>query len=44
MSGDLDSGSLALQVLAVQSGGRVLNPSNDLASQIADCLEDLRLL
>jgi VWFA-related protein len=37
----VDSGSLALQVLAVQSGGRVLDPGNDLASQIADCLKDL---
>jgi VWFA-related protein len=36
-----DSGSLALQVLAVQSGGRVLDPSNDLAGQIANCAEDL---
>jgi VWFA-related protein len=36
-----DLGSLALQVLAIQSGGRVLDPSNDLANQIADCTEDL---
>ena len=36
-----DSGNLALQVLAVQSGGRVLNPSNDLAGQIANCVADL---
>lgn len=36
-----DSGNLALQVLAVQSGGRVLNPSNDLAALIADCLTDI---
>ena len=36
-----DAGNLALQVFAVQSGGRVLEPSNDLASQIANCLEDL---
>jgi VWFA-related protein len=36
-----DAGNLALQVFAVQSGGRVLEPSNDLASQIGNCLEDL---
>jgi VWFA-related protein len=36
-----DSGNLALQVFAVQSGGRVLDPSNDLASQIANCVQDL---
>jgi VWFA-related protein len=37
----VNSGSLASQVLAVQSGGRVLNPNNDLSGQIADCLQDL---
>jgi VWFA-related protein len=31
---------LALQVLAVQTGGRVLNLSNDLADSIANCLAD----
>jgi VWFA-related protein len=36
-----DSESLAFQVLAVQSGGRVLNPNNDLSGQLADCLEEL---
>lgn len=36
-----DSGNLALQVFAVQSGGRVLDPSNDLAAQIANCVGDL---
>jgi hypothetical protein len=36
-----DAADLALQVLAVQSGGRVFNPSNDLSGQIADCVEDL---
>jgi hypothetical protein len=36
-----ESGDLALQVVAVQSGGRVLDPSNDLAGQIAKCVEDL---
>jgi VWFA-related protein len=35
------SGELALQVLAVQSGGRVLDPGNDLAAQMAKCVEDL---
>ena len=35
------SGELALQVLAVQSGGRVLDPGNDLAAQIGKCVEDL---
>jgi hypothetical protein len=28
-------------VLAVQSGGRVLSPNNDLSGQLADCLDDL---
>jgi len=36
-----DSGDLSLQVIAVQSGGRVLDPSNDLAGQIAQCTQDL---
>jgi VWFA-related protein len=36
-----DTANLALQVLAVQSGGRVLNPSNDLSDQIVECLQDL---
>jgi VWFA-related protein len=36
-----DAGYLALQVRAVQSGGRVLDPTNDLAGQIASCVEDL---
>ncbi len=36
-------GNLALQVLAVQSGGRVLNASNDLSSSIAACLSDARV-
>jgi VWFA-related protein len=35
-----DSGNLALQVLAVESGGRVLDPSNDLAGQIVNCVAD----
>jgi hypothetical protein len=29
-----------LQVLATQSGGLVLNSTNDLASAIADCVSD----
>jgi VWFA-related protein len=33
-------GNLALQVLATQSGGRVLNSSNDIAGQIATCIAD----
>lgn len=32
--------NLSLQVLAVQSGGRVLNSTNDLASAIATCVAD----
>ena len=32
--------NLALQVLAVQSGGRVLNSSNDVAGEIATCIAD----
>jgi VWFA-related protein len=38
---DADSSNLALQVLAVQSGGRVLDPSNDVAGQISRCIDDL---
>ena len=33
-------GNLGLQVLATQSGGLVLNSTNDLASAIADCVSD----
>jgi VWFA-related protein len=33
-------GQLALQVLATQSGGRVLNSSNDLAGEMAACVAD----
>lgn len=36
-----DLGDLALQVLASQSGGLVLNSSNDLAGEIATCAADL---
>jgi VWFA-related protein len=31
---------LSLQVFAVQSGGRVLNSSNDLTTEIANCVSD----
>jgi len=33
-------GNLALQVLAYQSGGLILNSSNDLAAEIATCVND----
>jgi VWFA-related protein len=32
--------NLALKVLAIQSGGRVLGPNNDLTAQIDSCVED----
>ncbi len=32
--------NLSLKVLAVQSGGRVLGPDNDLAAQIGSCIAD----
>jgi VWFA-related protein len=35
-------GDLALQVLATQSGGRVLNGSNDIDNLIASCLTDAK--
>jgi VWFA-related protein len=35
-----DNGNLALQVLASQSGGLVLNSSNDLAGEMATCVAD----
>lgn len=38
--GQVQIGNLALQVLAVQSGGRVLNSSNDVAGEIAACDAD----
>lgn len=31
-------GNLALKVLATQSGGYILGPNNDLASQIDQCV------
>ena len=33
-------GNLALQVLATQSGGRVLNSSNDIAGEVESCVRD----
>ena len=33
-------GNLGLQVLATQSGGRVLISNNDVAGEIATCVED----
>ena len=39
---DAESGNLSLPVLAVQSGGRALYRSNDLASAIASCVDDAR--
>jgi len=36
----VQAGNLALQVLAVQSGGRVMNTNNDVAKEIAECLKD----
>jgi VWFA-related protein len=34
------TGNLALQVLAYQSGGRVLNSNNDIAEEVASCVMD----
>ena len=35
-----DTGNLALKVLALQSGGRILGPDNDIAGQIDSCISD----
>jgi VWFA-related protein len=35
-----NSGNMALQVLAIRSGGRALNASNDLMGQINSCVAD----
>jgi VWFA-related protein len=35
-----DTGNLALKVLALQSGGRILGPDNDLAGQIDNCIAE----
>jgi len=37
---DVQEGNLALQVLAAQSGGRVITLSNDAATAIANCISD----
>ncbi len=37
---DSDPADLALGVLAVESGGRVTDPSNDLAAELAKCVND----
>jgi len=39
--GDAQYGDLGLQVIALQSGGRVLNASNDLPSELEKCVQDL---
>jgi hypothetical protein len=36
----MQPGYVSLQVLAIQSGGRVFNSTNDLAKAIADCAAD----
>lgn len=38
----VQNGNLALQVLAVQSGGRVFNLTNDIEGSIASCLADAK--
>ena len=35
-----DTGNLALKVLALQSGGRILGPDNNVAEQIDNCIAD----
>jgi VWFA-related protein len=37
---DAQIGDLSLQALAVESGGRVLNSGNDIAGEIAECVND----
>ncbi len=39
-AGKVQAGDLALQVLAYQSGGLVINSGNDIASEIARCAAD----
>ena len=39
-AGQAEPGNLALQALAAQSGGRVLNASNDVAGEIEACVAD----
>jgi len=38
----VQDGNLGLQVLAIQSGGLVLNRSNDMGDSMASCLEDAK--
>jgi hypothetical protein len=38
----VQGGNLALQVLAVQSGGRVLNSGNDITNLVRSCLVDAK--
>jgi VWFA-related protein len=38
----VQSGNVALQVLATQTGGRVLNSSNDITRLLAECLADAK--
>ena len=38
----VNPGNLALPVLAIQSGGKVVSGSNDLAAEITSCLEDAK--
>ena len=38
----VQTGNVGLEVLAAQSGGRVLNTSNDVAGSIATCLADAK--
>lgn len=40
--GQAQAANLSLQVLAVQTGGRVLNSSNDITKEIEDCTSDAR--
>lgn len=41
-SNKVESGDVALQVIAAQSGGRVLNRSNDIAGAMANCVTDAK--
>jgi len=42
LASQVQVGSLGLQILADQSGGRVLNSSNDISGEISKCLADAR--
>jgi VWFA-related protein len=41
-AGKSSPANLGLKVLAVQSGGRVMGPNNDLGAQIDSCVQDAR--